>query len=238
MQKIIKAIIILTLSYVLLLFYAFGVFLKVPVFKSSPLTIQQILEPFFYFLMLILGFYFVFKAIYYSRKIKARFNETKLLLPSIFLLILLGIGMGIHTVAQMIEDALGHENKENFIYRLAYFLDEYPGHFSVAIPSSLLMFFLVILELNSEKINLKNFEKVILLVCSLIEGTTLVIAGFEGGGQYFVMWFLGVWLAFKILRFKEKFQLNFWQYPFTLFYILSALIFIILNTNFFLSLWI
>lgn len=100
MHKITKAIIGLIIANVLVFLYAYGVFLQIPLFPNYSLTLQHVLEPVFYALVFIVSNYFLFKTIYFSkRETTEKIGEAKFLTPTIFLILILGTGFGIHTAA-------------------------------------------------------------------------------------------------------------------------------------------
>src|SRR3972149_3774540 len=96
MNKVVKALLLLAVANILIGLYAYGVFLQVPIFQGHPLMLQHILEPIFYVIVSVIGNYLVFKSIYFSDKNRIiRFNELKFLLPVVFLLLTIGVGLGI-----------------------------------------------------------------------------------------------------------------------------------------------
>ncbi len=231
MNETVKAVLILNLFYFLFFFYAFGVFWQGLVFKGSFINYQELFEPVFYFFTMLISHLYLFKTIFSLKKANKFFNEKRLLIPSFILLIILGVGSGIHTVAQMLEDSLG-KTRQGLIYKIAFFLDEYPGHYLVSMPLFILMFFLSLLELNRKKSILKKFEKTILTVLSLFNGVIMVIGGFEGGSQYIVLFPLVFYLALRVLSIVKKYNLSLWNYPFSFYYLFSMLIFLFLTPVF------
>lgn len=230
MNKTIKAITVLTLLFILFFIYAYATFWQTLVSPNFALTYQQLFEPFFYFFVLSGGYLILFKTIYSTSKDKVRFNEANLLLPSILLLVILGVGAGIHTSAQMIEDAFGHSN--GFIYDLAFFLDEYPGHLLVSVPGFILIYFLALVELNRKKVQLNSLKKTLVIANSIIHGLFYVIGGYEGGSQYIILWPLLLILMIKLLHRRKQFNIDLWNYPYTLFFLLSILICLLLTPIF------
>lgn len=216
MNKTVKAISMLTLLFILFFIYAYATFWQTLVSPNFALTYQELFEPLFYFFVLSCGYLMLFKTIYATSKNKIRFNETNFLFPSILLLVVLGIGAGIHTSAQMIGDALG--GLGGSIYSLVFFLDEYPGHLLVSIPGFILIYFLALVELNRKKAKLSSLEKFLIVVNSTIHGLLYVVGGFEGGSQYVILWPLFLVLTIKLLRHKKQLNINFWNYPYTLFF--------------------
>ncbi len=140
MNRITKAVFGSVAANILVFLYAYGVFLQIPLFSGYFLTLQHILEPVFYALVFIVSHYFLFKTIYFSKKEAGeKFHEVNLLVPTIFLVLILGTGFGIHTAAQMIEDLLGYHNK-TLVYYLAVALEEGPGHWFFFTTASYFIF--------------------------------------------------------------------------------------------------
>ena len=185
MNRVVKALLLLAVANISIGLYAYGVFLQVPIFQGYPLMLQHVLEPIFYVIVAVIGNYLVFKSIYFSDKNKIiRFNESKFLVPVIFLLLIIGVGFGIHTSSQMIADLFGdghigyENNSSSLVYKLASFLDEGPGHWFVSIPMLFFYLFLSMIELNRKEARLLNYEKVSVLLVASIIGVGLLIVGF------------------------------------------------------------
>ena len=236
MNKVVKALILLAVANILIGLYAFGVFLQVPIFRGHPLMLQHILEPIFYVIVAVIGNYLVFKSIYFLDKNKfIRFNELKFLIPLIFLFLTIGVGFGIHTSSQMVADLLGdghigyENNSSSLVYKLASFLDEGPGHWFVSIPTLFLYFFFSLIELNRKEARLLNYEKVSVLLVSLIIGVGLGISGFEGSfngfNQNYLILPTAAILLYKIYKYRTSFALKFWNHPFTAFLTASLIIY-------------
>ena len=236
MNKVVKALLLLAVANILIGLYAYGVFLQVPIFQGHPLMLQHILEPIFYVIVSVIGNYLVFKSIYFSDKNRIiRFNELKFLLPVVFLLLTIGVGFGIHTSSQMVADLLGdghvgyENNSSSLVYKLASFLDEGPGHWFVSIPTLFLYFFFSLIELNRKEARLLNYEKVSVLLVSLIIGVGLGISGFEGSfngfNQNYLILPTAAILLYKIYKYRTSFALKFWNHPFTAFLTASLIIY-------------
>lgn len=236
MNKTTSSIIGLIIANVLVFLYAYGVFLQISLFPPHFLTLQHFLEPVFYALVFITSNYFLFKTIYFSKKETTdKFDEVGFLTPTIFLVLILGAGFGIHTTAQMIEDLLGYRNK-TLVYNLAVALDEGPGHWFFSLPLLILYFFLVKIELNRKPVSLKSFEKAVIVASSIIAGVGLGLTGFEGNfnglTQHVFLIPLAVFLLFKIHSLRKIYKLQLWYYPFSkflfytfIFYFIFTLIF-------------
>ncbi|MBU4380740.1 hypothetical protein L6255_04445 [Candidatus Parcubacteria bacterium] len=240
MTSITKAILTFTVLIILFFVYAYGVFFQIPIFNGYPLTLQHVFEPIFYVFIFAIGNYYIYKSVYF-RKIRSDKNNDKqsIVVPTFLLLLFLGIGFGVHTTAQLIEDFLGHQN-ESLLYQIVFFLDEGPGHWLVSIPLLLLYFFLLKIELNREKNKVNNIDKFFIIFCSLIIGLGLGISGFEGNfngfAQHFLMTPIIIGILYKIYRYRENKLFKFWIYPFTTFLVLTFSIYLIFTLVFGLSL--
>ena len=238
MQKVTKAIIALTASYILFGLYAFGVFLQQPLIKGESLTIQATLEPFVYVLLMVIGNFLIFKAVYsQERSQKCFFDEKKLLAPTILLLLLLSFGAGIHTAGQLIEETFVNTNAniqhftENFTAQVAYFLEEYPAHFLVALPYLILLYFLAKLELNRPPITLKNVEKGIIVISAMLYGIIFEILNAEGHVTIFAIVLAGYFI-YSLYRSKQQVKRKFMDMPFSTYFVIGNTLMILLNVLF------
>ncbi len=238
MQKVTKAIIALTLSYILFGLYAFGVFLQQPLIKGESLTIQATLEPFAYVLLMVIGNFLIFKEVYsQERSQNSFFDEKKLLMPSIILLLLLSFGAGIHTAGQLIEETFVNTNAavqhftENFTSQVAYFLEEYPAHFLVALPYLILLYFVAKLELNRPPIRLKNVEKGIITLSAILYGIIFAILNAEGQVTILAI-ILGGYLIYSLYRSKKQIKRKLLDMPFSTYFVIGNTLMILLNVVF------
>lgn len=231
-----KAIITSAALFILFFVYAYGVFFQIPIFEEYSLTLQHILEPIFYGIVFVVGIYYIFRTVYSrSKKNDENNDEYNLLIPTFLLLLFLGVGFGIHTTAQLIEDFLGYQN-ESLLYQIVFYLDEGPGHWLISIPLLLLFFFICKIELNRRKNKTGNLDKILIIFCSAIIGIGIGISGFEGNingfAQHFLMTPIIIALLYKIYRYKENKLFEFWTYPFTTFLILTFCIYLIFTLVF------
>lgn len=238
MRKVTKAIIALTISYILFGLYAFGVFLQQPLIKGESLTIQATLEPFVYVFLMTIGNFLIFKAVYSQERSQNRFfDEKNLLAPAIILLLLLSFGAGIHTAAQLIEETFVNTNgavqhfTENFTSQIAYFLEEYPAHFLVALPYLVLLYFVAKLELNRPPITLKNVEKGIIVMSAIIYGIIFAILNAEGHVTIFAIILAG-FLIYLLCRSKQQIKRKLIDMPFSTYFVVGNALMILLNVVF------
>jgi magnesium-transporting ATPase (P-type) len=238
MKKATQAIIFLTTAHILIGIYAFGVFLQYLVIQGQVLTIQAVLEPFFYITLMVIAKIFIFKAVYFQEKLKKQFFDEKKLLPwAVALLMLAAFGTGIHTTGQLIEETFVNSSKavqhytDNFSAKVAYFLEEYPGHFFIIIPSFILSFFLAKLELNRRQPDLKKFEKVAILICGLISGTLAAVANAEGSVTIAILP-LGVFFLYRLLIINKSLKRDLFSSPFSNYFVVSTTVMAILNIFF------
>ncbi|MFH1286234.1 MAG: hypothetical protein ABII02_00595 [Candidatus Magasanikbacteria bacterium] len=238
MQKVTKAIIALTASYILFGLYAFGVFLQQPLIQGETLTIQATLEPFVYVLLMVIGNFLIFKAVYSQERSKNRFfDEKKLLAPSIILLLFLSFGAGIHTAAQLIEETFVNTNAniqhftENFTSQVAYFLEEYPAHFLVALPYLILLYFIAKLELNRPPISLKTVEKGIIVITAILYGIIFAVLNAEGHVTIFTIALAG-YLTYSLYKSKQKLGRKLMNMPFSTYFVIGNILMILLNIIF------
>ncbi|OGY79045.1 MAG: hypothetical protein A3B74_04145 [Candidatus Kerfeldbacteria bacterium RIFCSPHIGHO2_02_FULL_42_14] len=238
MQKVTKAIITLILSYILLSLYAFGVFLQQPLIKGESLTIQATLEPFAYVLLMVIGNFLIFKAVYSQKRSKNRFfDERKLLAPTIIFLLLLSFGAGIHTAGQLIEETFVNTNAniqhftDNFTSQVAYFFEEYPAHFLIALPYLILLYFVAKLELNRPPIHLKNIEKGIIVMSAILYGIIFAVLNAEGQVTIFAIIIAG-YLIYSIYRSKQQIKRELIDMPFSTYFVIGNAVMILLNVLF------
>jgi len=238
MQKVTKAILILTLSYLALITYAFGVFLQQPIVQGEVLTLQAVIEPIFYVIVMVVGNFLIFKTVYSQEKTKKQFfDEKKLLLPAIALLMTVAFGAGIHTAGQLIEETFINSSVAtqhftgNFSSRVSYFLEEYPGHFLVVIPALVLSYFLAKIELNRKRPSLKLFERTLIFGCALISGVISAVGNAEGNVTL-LMLPLGLYLLFKLYLSNKSLQRNILIMPYTNYFTVSIVTMAVLNIIF------
>lgn len=238
MQKVTKAIIALTASYILFGLYAFGVFLQQPLIEGELLTIQTTLEPFVYVLLMTVGNFLIFKAVYSQERSKNRFfDEKKLLVPTIILLLILSFGAGIHSAAQLIEETFINTNAniqhftENFTSQVAYFLEEYPAHFLVALPYLILLYFVAKLELNRPSITLKKVEKGIIIVSAILYGIIFAVLNAEGHVTIIAIVLAG-YLIYSLYKSKQQIKRKLMDMPFSTYFVIGNLLMILLNVVF------
>lgn len=237
-QKVTKAILVLTSSYIALITYAFGVFLQDPVVKGEVLTLQAVIEPIFYIVVMAVGNLLIFKTVYSQEKSKKQFfDERKLLLPAIALLMLVAFGAGIHTTGQLIEETFVNSGTtaqhftNNFSSKVSYFLEEYPGHFLVAIPTLILSYFLAKIELNRKRPSLKSFEKLLIFSCAVFFGAISAVVNAEGHVTVLILP-LSLYLLFKLYRFNKSWQRNLMTMPYSSYFAVSMVTMIVLNIVF------
>ena len=235
MQKVTKAIIFLTLNYIFLLVYAYGVFFQIPVVKGQILTLQAVVEPFAYLVLMTLGNLFVFKAVYSQEKSKKQFFDEKKLLPwAVALLMMVAFGFGIHSSAQLIEETFVNSSTatihftDNFSSQLSYFLEEYPGHYLIAMPATILAFFLAKIELNRKKPKSKRNEKGIIAICAVFAGVISAISNAESHSTLFMLP-LSFYLLIQLLRKNRQKGRNLLIMPFSSYFTISTLSMILVN---------
>jgi len=238
MQKVTKAIIILTLGYILLMIYAYGVFLQIPVVQGQTLTLQAVVEPFVYIVLMTIGNLFVFKAVYSQEKSKKQFFDEKKLLPWVItLLMLVAFGVGIHSSTQLIEETFINSSTatihfiDNFSSQLSYFLEEYPGHYLIAIPAIILSFFLAKIELNRKKAKSKRFEKGIISFCALFVGVISAVSNAEGHSTLFMLP-ISFYLLILLFRGNRQKGRNLLTMPFSSYFTISVISMILINIIF------
>ena len=228
MQKVTRAIIILTLCYLGFIAYAFGVFLQYPVVQGEILTIQAVIEPFVYVILMTIGNFSIFNAVYSQEKTKKQFfDEKRLLGTAIILLMLVVFGAGMHTTGQLIEETFVNSSTAtqhmvgNFTSQVAYFLEEYPAHFLVAIPYAILIYFLAKVEFNRKRKTLKTIERSTIVICALFYGVVFAVLNSEGHVAP-LMIPLNIFLLFKFYTFSKDKLLGVLTMPFSTFFIVPT----------------
>lgn len=238
MQKVTKAIIILTLSYIALITYAFGVFWQQPIFQREVLTVQAVIEPIFYIVVMVIGNLLIFKAVFFQEKSKQRFfDEKKLLFPAIILLMIVAFGAGIHTTGQLIEETFVNTGMttqhytDDFSSKVSYFLEEYPGHFLVVLPALVLSYFLAKIELNRKLLLLKLYERFIIFGCAVFFGVIMAIGNAEGNSTVLILP-LGLFLLFKLYQSNKSLQRNLMMMTYSSYFTVSIVTMTVLNIVF------
>lgn len=210
--------------------YAYGTFLQIPVSDGSPLTLQAVLEPFFYAFIAGVSFFILGKAIYGKNAQVQSTKEKHIIIIHIILIAVFAIGFGIHTAGQMITEtfintSISYESVNDPTYQLAYFLEEDVSHIFMAIPLTLMLALLALTEGQQKPPALTNLDKSI---------TTLMGAVFGIGGAIFhaegetlvISIVLNVILLVSFLRRTDT---KLWQrYPFARFWTVGTAVMIVL----------
>jgi len=225
-NKTIKPLFFLSLSYIFVLTVAFSTFLQIPVFKGQDLMWQSLIEQFITWTPLLLAYYFLFKAITNNPRLKKSIiEEKKLLVPGIFLIFFSGFSAGVHSFSQIVEDVL-KGSKNTFLYSLSYFFDEYIGHL-LLIFLPIIGFFLILLECNKEKKKLSRLDNSLLFILGLVNGAFWGIIGVEGGSMYIVVIPLVLGLITYLRRLIKKHRLNINELPYTKYFLIASVVMII-----------
>lgn len=220
-NRTIKALFFLSLSYIFVLTVAFSTFLQIPVFKGQDLMWQSLIEQFITWTPLLFVYYLLFGGIIKNPRLqKPIIKEEKLLVPGIFLIFFSGFSAGIHSFSQVVEDIL-KDSKNTFLYALSYFFDEYIGHL-LLIFLPIIGFFLILLECNRKKKKLSRLDNSLLFILGLVNGVFWGIIGVEGGGMYIVI--IPLVLSFVIFLRKtvKRHRLNIDELPYTKYFLVSS----------------
>lgn len=235
MQKVTHSILILTSCYLAFLFYAFGVFLQHPVVEGELLTVQAVVEPLIYLLTMVVGNFAIYRAVFSQEKPKKLFfDEKKLIVPTITLLMLIAFGAGMHTTGQLIEETFVNSGTStqhtvsNFTSQVAYFLEEYPAHFLVAIPYTILLFFLGLVEFNRKSEILRSIERSIIVICAILYGVVFAIANFEGHVVSIIVP-LNIYLMYRLFRAGKDSNQNIFNKPFSIYFVVGTMTMITLS---------
>jgi hypothetical protein len=161
--------------------YAYGTFLQTPIFAGSPLTLQAVLEPFFYALIAGASFFILGKAIYEKTAQVQNTKDKNIIIAHIILIAIFAIGFGIHTAGQMITEtyvntSISYESVDDPTYQLAYFLEEDVSHILMAVPLILMLALLALAERQQKPPALTIVDTSL---------TALMGAGFGIGGAIF-----------------------------------------------------
>lgn len=220
-NRTIKALFFLSLSYIFVLTVAFSTFLQIPVFKGQDLMWQSLIEQFITWTPLLFLHYFLFRGITENPKLqKPIIKEEKLFVPGIFLIFFSGFSAGIHSFSQVIEDIL-KDSKNTFLYALSYFFDEYIGHL-LLIFLPIIGFFLILLECNRKKKKLSRLDNSLLFILGLVNGVFWGIIGVEGGSMYIVIIPLVLGFVFYLRKTIKRHRLNIDELPYTKYFLVSS----------------
>lgn len=153
-NKTVKAIFLLAAAYTLGTFLTYNTFLQVRVYEDLPLMWQSVIQQSFLWILPISVLYITFSIISGKKPKKNIFEEQKLILPAFLTILITGIGIGVHAVAQVVEDALlGFQGTS--LFELVYFIDETVGH-ALLLPANFVGIFFSLIEMNRDGSNLNK----------------------------------------------------------------------------------
>lgn len=230
-NPVVKSIILILFAYVFLFLISYSTFLQIPVIPGENLVWQSVIEQTTTWIPFVLGFSLLFQKIRKNAKSNNPvIKENKLLLPSFFLIFLIGLSVGVHLSSQIIEDVL-NKQRNPFVYNLAFFLDEQIGHLFI-IPGILLSLILGLVEVNRENPQLNKVNKQIINLVGILTGSVAGILAVEAGSIFFLFIFGIVFLFYKYFKSIKKKNVQLLDYPFN-----RYLIILISVTTFFSIIW-
>jgi hypothetical protein len=222
----VKVIFFIFFLQVLIFVLMFSFLSRVPVLASQPLLWESLLKNIGVWLVLVSAYLLLFGVIVKKKQVvPAIIDEKKLFLPAMVLVLLLGVSLGIHTAAQVIEDTL--VDKTSYVYSLSFFLDEYPGHLCLFF-GFLLGLILILLEINREKTELRLSDHGLIFFLAILNGCLSGIFAVEGGSVYLLapLALFFVWLVLKKIK-RARIQIA--HYPFTQFLLISFIVMVVVS---------
>lgn len=238
MDRTVRAISILTISYLAFGAYAFGVFLQQPLVAGKPLTVQAALEPFAYLVCLVVGNLAVFRAVASRRRREgAAGEENSLLIWAVALLLLVSFGAGLHTAGQLVEEAfhshsLSNEPADDFAYRVAYWVEEYVSHYLMMIPYGLLLFVIARIELGREPVWVGPYEKWTIVMCGAVLGVCFAVGNFESAATDLVIAPMNLVLLVSFQHLRRQHAAPFWGSPFSACWAIATVLMVLLTVAF------
>jgi hypothetical protein len=225
-----RALLTIIALLILLGLYAYGTFLQSPVFDGSPLTLQAVLEPFFYAFIAGASFFILGKAIYGKTAQVQNTKDKNIVIAHIILIAIFAIGFGIHTAGQMITEtfvntSISYESVDDPTYQLAYFLEENVSHILMAVPLTLILALLARTETQQKPPRLTTLDTAITALMGAAFGIGGAIFHAEGGTLVMSI----VLNAILLASFLRRTDMKVWQsYPFIRFWTVGTTVMIVL----------
>jgi len=166
-NKTVKALLFLALAYLIGTIVSYSTFLQIPVFSDSPLMWQSIVEQSLLWILPVAVVYMTYFVICANKLEKVLIDEKKLFLPAFLLVLVTGIGIGVHGVAQIVEDALINSQGTS-LFQFVYFIDETLGHALLLLANFVGIIFSII-EMNRKGSVLHKIDKVLDCTPTLIQ---------------------------------------------------------------------
>jgi hypothetical protein len=221
-NSVVKSLLAIVFANLFLFVISYSAFLQYPVISGEPLVWQSVVEQSLTWIPFVIGYFLLFKAISRGKnkmgKIKI-IEEDKLLFPSIFLIFLSGLSVGVHFSSQIIEDSLVNQ-QDLFVYKLAFFLDEQVGHFFI-IPGIFLFFVLLVLEIQRERPRLSKVDNWLISLLAVLSGFVLGILAVEAGIIYLTAIPLACVAFYKYIFLLRQHGVNLFNYPFNRFFVIT-----------------
>ncbi len=238
MDRTVRAILVLMLSYLALGAYAFGVFLQQPLVPGESLTVQAAIEPLAYIVSMVVGNLAILHAVLArDRRGGGLLDEGRLLRGGIALSLLISFGAGLHTAGTLVEEAFFSQNVStvhpgDFAFEVAFWLEEYLSHYVIMLAYVPLLFILVQAELNREPTSLAKHEKGIVAGCGCVFGGFFAIGSLEAGAVDLLIAPLNVILIVRFRQLRQSQPSPLWGFPFSVFWLAGSSAMVILTLAF------
>ncbi len=219
----VKSLFLILLVTTFLFLISYSTFLQIPVVVDEALVWQSLVEQAISWIPFVLSFAILYKQITKQEKEDAiGLNESRLLIPSVIFVFLMGMSIGVHSTSQIIEDALISQ-KTSFVYRLAFFLDEQIGHLFL-IPGAFLSIIFCALELNRKCSKLTALDKWLTNLSAVLTAAVAVILIVEAGVIYIIGFPAIAFSYYFLVKFARNNKVNLSAYPFNRYLIIVGLL--------------
>ena len=222
-NPVVKSLALVFLVYLFLFVISYSTFLQTPVIGGQVLVWQSLIEQSITWMPFVVGYAYLYRAIIKGKKRSLRgIDESKLLIPSVVLIFLVGISTGVHFSSQIIEDVLVNQ-KELFVYQLAFFLDEQIGHLFL-LPSVLLSIIFGVLEINREQPKLTGIDIWLVNILAVLTAVATSIMSVEAGLIYLFTIPLIFLAYYSVLKLAKRNKIRLLAYPLNRYLIVVAVV--------------
>ncbi len=219
-NKTVKALLFLALAYLIGTIVSYSTFLQIPVFSDSPLMWQSIVEQSLLWILPVVVLYMTYFVINARKLEKVLIDEKKLVLPAFLLVLVTGIGIGVHAVAQIVEDALINSQGTS-LFQFVYFIDETLGH-ALLLPANFVGIIFSIIEMNRKGSVLNKIDKVLIYLLAIVNGLIWGFLSIEGGSLHLLVIVISILSLVFLNKHIKKHRLDISKFVYTKYFFIAS----------------
>jgi len=214
LNPVVRVLVFILLLFFLCYLLTFSPFLYSNVVENLNLTWQTVLREYLLIIPALLLFYSLYKVIYrQSTREHVLYHEESLFVPAMFSMFITGLSLGLHAVAESVEDVIENYNLPA-LYGYVYFINEFLGHFFF-VSATILAYCLVIMEMNRKPTHLSLLDNILLVTIGFLGGLILGMGFIEGGSFYLLIVPLTLYLGIVLINQSRKHPIAIKNLPFT-----------------------